>query len=147
MQSRPITEPGLITELQPISVLSPTIAPNFFNPVGMSPSGVINRDFGVIEFDVRENHARAKVRLIAQDGVAHVIEMRHLCFIEQNAILELARVAHYDAIASDDVLAHVATAANLAVFADPRRALQHRALLNDRSSPNEHAIADERFTY
>jgi len=41
MQSRPMTEPGLITALQPISVLSPTIAPNFLRPVGISPSGVI----------------------------------------------------------------------------------------------------------
>src|SRR5262249_32960577 len=68
-----------------------------------------------------------------------------LCFIEQNAILELARVAHHNAIASDDILAHVATAANLAVFANPCRPLQHRALFNNRSSANEHAIADERL--
>ena len=39
--SRPITEPGLITELQPISARSPTIAPNFLKPVGISPSGVV----------------------------------------------------------------------------------------------------------
>src|SRR5207302_10632820 len=71
--------------------------------------------------------------------------MGHLCFIEQNAVLELARVAHHDPIACDDVLAHVATAAKLAVFADPRRALQHRALLNDRSSADEYATTDERF--
>jgi hypothetical protein len=73
--------------------------------------------------------------------------MGRLCLVEQNAILELARVAHHDAITGDDVLAHVATAANLAVFADPRWALQHRALLNDRSSADEHAIADERFAH
>src|SRR5207247_11166134 len=71
--------------------------------------------------------------------------MGHLRFIEQNAILELARVAHHDDITGDDVLAHVATAANLAIFSDPRRALQHHALFNDRSSADEHAIADERL--
>ena len=81
--------------------------------------------------------------MVPKDGVADVIEMRHLCFIEQDAVLEFARIAHYDAIAGDNVLAYVATAANLAVFADPRRAFQHRALLNDRSSADEHAIADE----
>src|SRR5918996_966191 len=99
----------------------------------------------MIEFNVRENHAGAKVRLMAQDGVAHVIKMRHLYFIEQNAVFEFARIAHYDAITGDDVLTHVTTAANLAVFADPRGPLQHRALLNDRSSADEHAIADERL--
>src|ERR1043166_3577222 len=83
------------------------------------------------------------MRVMTQNRVTHVIEMGHLCFIEQNAILELARIAHHDAIAGDDVLAHVATAPNLAVFADPRRALQHRALLNNGSSADEHAIADE----
>ena len=49
----------------------------------------------MIEFDVRENHARAKVRLMAQDGIAHVIEVRHLCFIEQNAVFEFAGIAHH----------------------------------------------------
>ena len=66
MQSRPITEPGLITELQPISVLSPTIAPNFLNPGWNVAVRRAHRDFGVIEFDVRENHARAKVSLMAR---------------------------------------------------------------------------------
>ena len=39
-ERRPISEPGLITELQPISARSPITAPNFFNPVGASPSAV-----------------------------------------------------------------------------------------------------------
>ena len=41
MQSRPSTEPGLITALQPISVRSPTIAPNFVRPVAIVPSSVV----------------------------------------------------------------------------------------------------------
>ena len=45
MQSRPITEPGLITALQPISVLSPTIAPNLREPVGNVAIGCHDRDF------------------------------------------------------------------------------------------------------
>src|SRR5262249_4574292 len=59
MQSRPITEPGLITELQPISVRSPTIA-NFLKPVGMSPSGVFTGSTGL-------DDAEWGVRLFARE--------------------------------------------------------------------------------
>ena len=37
MQFLPSTEPGFSTLLQPTSVPSPTIAPNFFSPVSISP--------------------------------------------------------------------------------------------------------------
>src|SRR5439155_1236552 len=47
--------------------------------------------------------------------------MRHLHFVEENAVLELARVSHHNTVADDHVLAHVATAADPAIFADPWR--------------------------
>src|SRR5439155_23168744 len=102
-----------------------------------------HRDFRVIEFYVGENHARTKVSVVTQDGITDIIEVRYPRFIEQDAIFEFARVTHHNTIPSDDVLAHVTAAANLAVFADPSRAFQHRALLNDRSSANEDVVADE----
>ena len=133
MQSRPSTDPGLITALHPISVRSPTIAPNFVRPVAMLPSGVTTAISPMIEFYVRENHAGAEMRVMAEDRIADVIKMRHLRFVEQNAILELARVAHHHAIAHDHVLAHVTAAAHLTIFADPCRTFQNRALLDDRA--------------
>ena len=67
MQSRPSTEPGLITALHPISVRSPTMAPNFVKPVAILPSVAAHRDFAVIQFHIRENHARAKVRAVTEN--------------------------------------------------------------------------------
>src|SRR4249919_2006776 len=42
-----------------------------------------HHDFSMIEFHVRENHARAKVCVVSEDRVADIIKMRHLRFIEQ----------------------------------------------------------------
>jgi hypothetical protein len=85
--------------------------------------------------------------VVTQDGITDIIEVRHLRFIEQNAIFEFARVTHHDTIAGYDVLAHVTAATNLAIFADPRRTFEHGTLLNNGSSADENAIADEWFAH
>src|SRR4051812_37216931 len=86
------------------------------------------------------------MRAMAQDRVADVVKMRHLRFVEQDAVLKFARVPHHHAIARDDVLADVTTAADMAILADPGRALQDRALFDDRSRADENRVADERFS-
>src|SRR5438132_12771202 len=87
------------------------------------------------------------MRAITKDRIAHVIEMRRLRLVEENAVFEFARVSHDDAIAHNDVLAHVTTAADLAIFADPGRPFQDRALFDDRSATDEDRITDERFPH
>ena len=82
---------------------------------------------------------------VTEDGIADVIKVRHLRFVEENAILEFTRVSHHHAIAGDHVFAHVAAAADLTIFADPCRTFQHRALLHDGTSADEDMIADEWF--
>jgi len=144
MQSRPMTEPGLITQLQPISVLSRRLRQIFLGRWNVAVR-CVHRDFRVIEFDVGENHARTKVSVVTQDGITDIIEVRYLHFIEQDAILNSQRVTHHNAIPGDDVLAHVTAAANLAIFTNPGRTFQHRTLLNNRSSADKDAIADEWF--
>ena len=42
---------------------------------------------GVIEFDVRENHARAKVRLVTQDGVVETLKTNTIVRILPIAVL------------------------------------------------------------
>jgi hypothetical protein len=85
--------------------------------------------------------------VVTEDRIANVIKMGRLHFVEKNAILELARVSHNHAIPDDHVLAHVTAAPNLAIFADPCRAFQHRALLHDGTSANKNVIADEWFAH
>src|ERR1043166_369089 len=71
--------------------------------------------------------------------------MRHLRIVENDAVLELARVAHRDAVADNDVLTHVTAAADLAVLADPCGAFQDRALFDNRTAADKNIVADERF--
>src|SRR5437762_10227966 len=72
--------------------------------------------------------------------------MRHLRFVEENAILEFAGVPHHYAIADDYVLAYVAATANLTILADPGGTFQNRTLFNNRATSDEDMIADERFS-
>src|SRR5438105_32549 len=83
------------------------------------------------------------MRAMTEDRVADVIEMRHLRFIEQDAILELARVPHHDAISDDHIFAYIAAAPDMTVLSDPRRPFQDRALLYDRAGADENCVADK----
>src|SRR6266513_458225 len=87
------------------------------------------------------------MRAKTKDGIADIIKMRHLRFIAHDAILELARVPHYHAVADDDILSDVTTAADVAFFADPRRAFNDGALFNDGPTPDKDGVADERFSH
>ena len=87
------------------------------------------------------------MRAKSQNGIAHIIEVGHLRFIAEDTILKLARVPHYDAIADDDVFAHVTATADMALLADPGRTFYDGALFDDGVSANEDGIADERFSH
>src|SRR5580700_515868 len=84
--------------------------------------------------------------MVAEDGIAYVIEMWHLRLVEQDAVLEFAGVPHHHAIARDHILAHVTSGADVTVFADPSRSFEDRALFDNCSAPDEDVIADERFS-
>src|SRR4029077_15493883 len=87
------------------------------------------------------------MRVMTNDRITHVIEVRHLHFIEQDGVFEFAGVSHDYAVADDHVFAHVTTAADVAVFTDPRRAFQHRALLNHSFSADKNMVADKRLAH
>src|ERR1700693_24961 len=93
-----------------------------------------NHDLGVVELHVRQDHAGAEMRFESEDRVPNVIEVWDLGFVEDDAVLEFARIAHDDAVADHDVLAHITTAADLTIFADPRRALWHGSLFGNRAA-------------
>src|SRR5438477_1820266 len=87
------------------------------------------------------------MRAKSQNGIAHIIKVRYLRFIAQDAILKLARVPHHHAVAHDDVFAHVTATADMALLADPGRTFYDGALFDDGVSANEDGIADERFSH
>jgi hypothetical protein len=82
-----------------------------------------------------------------ENGVANVIEMRHLRFIKQDAVLELARIPHHHAVASDYVFAHVTATADVTVFSDPCRTFQDRALFDNRVRTDKNRVADKRLPH
>src|SRR5437773_12331987 len=99
----------------------------------------------MIQLHIREDRTGTEMHAKPQNRVANVIEMRHLRFIKQDAILELARVSHHDSVASDYVLAHVTATADVTVFSNPGRTFQDRALFDNRAGANEDRVADERL--
>ena len=46
-------------------------------------------NLGMVEFNIGQDHSSAEMRLVADDRVAHVAEVRNLRFIENDAVLEL----------------------------------------------------------
>jgi len=87
------------------------------------------------------------MRAKAENGIADIIEMRHLRFVAHDAILEFARVPHYHAVADDDVLAHVTATPDMTLYANPSRSFYDCALFNDGAAADEDSAADERFSH
>ena len=83
------------------------------------------------------------MRLKSKNGIADVIEVRHLRFVENDAVLEFAGVAHHHTVSHDNVFAHVTSAPDLAVLADPSRSFQDGALFDDCSATYKDVAADE----
>src|SRR5579862_2930109 len=96
------------------------------------------------ELVIGDLHARAEVRLVAEDGVADIIEMRRLRTIEQQRVFQFGRVADDTAVADDDVFPDIGAMSDLAVFADDGRAFDHRTVLDHRAFTDKHFFADER---
>ena len=78
-----------------------------------------HRDLAVIELHVGENHPGAEVRLVSENRVPHVIEMRHLRLIEEDAVLKLAGISENGAVPHDDVFPDITATADMTIFADP----------------------------
>ena len=96
------------------------------------------------QFVVGYFHARAEVRLVAEDGIADVIEVRRVGAIEQQRVFQFGRIADDTAVADDDVFADVGVVADLAVLADDGRAFDHCAVLDDGAFADENFFTDER---
>ena len=71
--------------------------------------------------------------------------MRHLGFVEDEAIFEFTRISCDHPIADDDVFANVASAADFAVVTDPSRTFDHGTLLDDGIFSHENSRTDKWF--
>src|SRR5258708_7314249 len=83
------------------------------------------------------------MNLVADDGIAHVIEVRDVGVVKQQRVFELAGIANHAVVADEDMFAHVGVMPDLAVAADDGGALDHRAVLDKRALANEHLLTDK----
>src|ERR1035441_1250542 len=68
--------------------------------------------------------------------------MGYLHAVEYHCVLEFGRITKHAVIAYDDVAADIGAGANLAVLADNRGPLDHRAMLDDRPFADEYIVGD-----
>jgi hypothetical protein len=61
------------------------------------------------------------MRAIAENRIAHVAEMRHLHAVQQQAVLELTRVAQHAVLAHDDIAANECPRPDFGARANPHR--------------------------
>jgi len=84
---------------------------------------------------------------VAENGISHIVEMRDLRFVADNAALELTGISHHHPVADDDIFAHITPAADVTILSDPGRALQYRPLFDNCAGTHEYGVADERFPH
>ena len=104
-----MTVPGFRTLLQPTSTKSPEL----FLPRGNLLFAVFHHDQGLVGLDVGGDAACPHVGLVAQNAVAHVIEVGNLDVIEQDRVFQLygiadhAVFAHQGGAADEGAVAHL----------------------------------------
>lgn len=97
------------------------------------------------QLDVRDFYPGTEVSLVAQDGIAHITEVRHLATVEKKDIFEFAGVPD-DAIISDDhILADIGAVPDLAIATDNGRPLDHGSMLYDGSLTDKDVFPYEGF--
>jgi hypothetical protein len=106
----------------------------------------VDLDFDVAgeRFEIREHHAGADVRFVAEDGVADVIEVRRGGVVEQQRVFQLGGISDDAVVADDDVVADVGVVADLAIATDDGGAFDHGAVFDDGAFADEDILADER---
>ena len=88
----------------------------------MTPVGYLHGDLALIEPKVGTDRTSPEVGAVAEDGIADVVIVRCLHFIEEQAVLKLTRVPQHAALAHDDIAANEGTGADLGFGPDIGRA-------------------------
>ena len=79
---------------------------------------IFDDDERLVALDVRRDGARAHVGLIAEDGIADVVEVRRLDIIKQHHVFQLAGVTNDGVFAHDRIAAHESALAQLSAVVD-----------------------------
>ena len=76
-----------------------------------------------VGFDIGCDGSGPHVGFVAEDGIAHVIIVRHLYFVEQDDVLKFCRVTYDCAFADDRISADECALADFCVLSDDRRSV------------------------
>ncbi len=103
----------------------------FLQAGGNALVAVAQDDFGAIQPHIGQDDSSSEMGFVAEDGIAHIIEVRNFTVVEEHTVFELAGVPQHAVVTHDDVLPHIAPSADLAVLPDPRGPFDVGARLDD----------------
>ena len=112
---------------------------------GYRPCLGVDGDRRLVEAHIRENDASAEVGLVAENRVAHIVEVRDLCFVEDEAVFKFRGISSHDSISENHIFPDVTPISNLAVLPDPSRTFDHGPLFDHRAFADKHRAAHERL--
>ena len=103
---------------------------------GLAGIAIPYRDQGFIAFQVAGNGTCTRVRVVSQNGVAHVVEVRHLHVIEQNHVLQLRGISHHSVFTHNGRAAQKSALTHFSAVIDDQRtsqisAVEHRGILGN----------------
>ena len=134
-------EDGVAADLRPVAHQRAELAQPGIDPGPLD----LYEDIAGREFHIRDFHARPEMRPMAQDRVAHIVEVGHLTPVEEEGVLDLAGVAD-DAIVPDQhMLADVGVVADFAVRPDDGRPLNDDTVLDHRVFANGNIFSPMRI--
>lgn len=96
----------------------------------------------LVQPEIRQDDSGRQMRVIAEDRVAHVVEVRDLNLVHEHAILELTRVPQDTSFADDDVAANERAGSDFSVCPDPRRPLNGAHMGQDHAGMEKHILVD-----
>ena len=96
-----------------------------------------------VQTHIGKDDSCAEMSAVTEDGITDVVEVGYLRSVEDQGVLELARVSEDAIIAHDDVLTDVTTATDLAVCADPSGALDDGTWFDHGAWADEDGVTDE----
>ena len=76
-----------------------------------------------VGFDIGCDGSGSHVGFVSEDGIAHVVIVRHLYFVEQYDVLKFCRVTYDCAFADDCISADKCALADFCVLSDDRRSV------------------------
>ena len=105
-QDRTGAEHGIAAHFGPVADDGPEFSKSGFNDFSVVEA---EADVFAIQPDVRTNHPGTEMGPVPENGITHVVEMRHFAIVEEEAVFEFGGVAEDTVAAGNHILAKIST--------------------------------------